>query len=210
MKRLNKAIAVIKARHLRGAHAISSDNMGGLEAVVYLAKGANVMLTMNLWTDVGLCNGALGTVIDFIYIYIYFIYMPICVLVQFDEEYKGPSISSTIPNLVPICPATLLSDSLGNTFERQQLRMRLAWAITIHRCQGLTLSKAWIDLGASEKVAGLTYVALSRVKKLADLVTELTTLERLQAARKVPNLHFRIKEERLNLIAHQTPRRYGK
>ena len=26
--------------------------MGGLEAVVYLAKGAKVMLTMNLWTDV--------------------------------------------------------------------------------------------------------------------------------------------------------------
>ena len=38
LKRLNKPIAVIKARHSRGAHAISSDNMGGLEAVVYLAK----------------------------------------------------------------------------------------------------------------------------------------------------------------------------
>ena len=30
----------MKARHSRGAHAISSDNMGGLEPVVYLAKGA--------------------------------------------------------------------------------------------------------------------------------------------------------------------------
>ena len=40
-----------------------------------------------------------------------------------------------------------------------------------------------MDLGASKKVAGLTYVALSRVKKLADIVIEPMTLERLQAAR---------------------------
>lgn len=212
LKRLNKPIAVIKARHSRGAHAISSDNMGGLEAVVYLAKGAKVMLTMNLWTDVGLCNGALGTVIDFIYSEGQQPpCLPICVLVQFDQEYRGPSVSSTIPNLVPICPVTQSSDSVGNTFERQQLPIRLAWAITIHRCQGLTLPKAWIDLGASEKVAGLTYVALSRVKKLADLVIEPMTLERLQAARKLTNLQFRIKEEeRLDLLAKQTLYRYCK
>ena len=98
----------MKARHSRGAHAISSDNMGGLEPIVYLAKGAKVMLTMNLWTDVGLCDGALETVIDFIYSEEQQPpCLPICVLVQFDEEYKGPSVSSTIPNLVPICPATL-------------------------------------------------------------------------------------------------------
>lgn len=104
LKSLNKPIAVIKARHSRGAHAISSDHMGGLEPVVYLAKGAKVMLTMNLWTDVGLCNGALGNVINFIYAEGQQPpCLPICVLVQFDDEYKGPSASSTIPNLVPVC-----------------------------------------------------------------------------------------------------------
>ena len=70
------------------------------------------MITMNIWTDVGLCNGALGTVIDFIYSEGQQpLCLPICVLVQFDEEYKEPSLSSTIPNLVPICPVTLISDS---------------------------------------------------------------------------------------------------
>lgn len=108
LKHLNKSIAVIKARHSRGAHAISSDNTGGLEAVVYLTKGDKVILTMNLWTDVGLCNGSLGTVIDFIYSEGQQPpCLPISVLVQFDKEYKGPSISSRIPNLVPICPVTL-------------------------------------------------------------------------------------------------------
>ena len=79
--------------------------MGGLEAVVYLAKGAKVMLAMNLWTDVGLCNGALGSVIDFLYSKTQRPpCLPVCVLVQFDGEYKGPS-ASTIPNLVSICMA---------------------------------------------------------------------------------------------------------
>lgn len=48
---------------------------------------------------------------------------------------------------------------------RQQLPLKLAWAMTIHKCEGLTLSKAWIDLGSSERSPGITYVALSRVKK---------------------------------------------
>ena len=41
--------------------------MSGLEPVVFLAKCARVMLTMNLWSSVGLCNGATGTVVDIIY-----------------------------------------------------------------------------------------------------------------------------------------------
>ena len=41
--------------------------MSVLEPVVFLAKGARVMLTMNLWASVGLCNGATGTVVDIIY-----------------------------------------------------------------------------------------------------------------------------------------------
>ena len=41
--------------------------MSELEPVFFLAKGARVMFTMNLWSSVGLCNGAIGTVADFIY-----------------------------------------------------------------------------------------------------------------------------------------------
>jgi len=41
----------------------------------------------------------------------------------------------------------------------------------------------------------MTYVALSRVRNLSDLVVEPMTLERLQAPKKSPNLHSRIMDE---------------
>jgi hypothetical protein len=50
-----------------------------------------------------------------------------------------------------------------------QYPLRLAWAITIHKSQGLTFEKAIIDIGASF-AAGQTYVALSRCTSLEGIV----------------------------------------
>ena len=140
LKTLNEPIARIKARHSNGADKLHPDEFSGLEPVLYLSKHSRVMLTMNLWTEVGLCNGALGTIVDFV-----FAEgqqppcLPVCVIVQFDETYNGPSVSPALPRCVPICPITQVSQSLGYNAERQQLPLRLAWAMTIHKCQGLTL-----------------------------------------------------------------------
>ena len=206
LKDLNCPIARIKARHSGGAQSLSPDEFGGLEPVIYLAKGARVMLTMNIWTKVGLCNGALGTVIDFIYADSQNPpTLPICVIIQFDKDYNGPSLSDKLPRCVPICPVTQVSQSLGTNCERQQLPPRLSWAMTVHKSQGLTLKKPWIDLGPSERSLGMTYVALSRVKKLEDLVIEPMTFDRLQAPEKSTNLQYRLQEEeRLNALASMT------
>jgi hypothetical protein len=68
LSKLEHPVAHINACHSSAiAKKIPAEDMSGLEPVVFLAKGARVMLTMNLWSSVGLCNGATGTIVDFIF-----------------------------------------------------------------------------------------------------------------------------------------------
>ena len=60
-----------------------------------------------------------------------------------------------------------IKDTISGSFS--QIPLRLAWAITIHKSQGLTFEKAIIDAEASF-AHGQTYVALSRCKSLEGIV----------------------------------------
>ena len=80
-----------------------------------------------------------------------------------------------------------------------------AWALTIHKSKGLTLPKAWIDIGKSERTAGVSYVAISRVKSFASCVIEPMTYERLTCLKSSANLRYRLAEEnRLDQLAQTT------
>lgn len=95
--------------------------------------------------------------------------------------------------------------------ERQQLPLTLAWALTIHKSQGMTLNKAWVDIGKKESTLGITYVAISRVRNISSLVIEPMTFERVQKIRNSKLLKYRLKEEqRLKQLFDKTVLSYSK
>lgn len=204
--KLNEPIYSIKAIHNKSKAAnLSPDLFGGLLPLLQISVNSRVMLTKNLWLAYGLCNGTMGTVK-------HIIYrcgdcppsQPIAVMVKFDK-YNGPTFHNS--GLVPIVPTIVTTDE---NLERLQIPLKLSWAITIHKSQGLTIDAAVVDLGPKENVAGLAYVALSRVRKLSDLQIEPFSYERLTAVKNSVNFWYRLDEEhKLSKLHNETCRLFN-
>lgn len=115
-----------------------------------LKKGALVMAVKNS-LERKYVNGSLGTVIDF------------------ERGTDYPVIEFKNGKVVTVAPDTWeLRDGDKKRASISQIPLRLAWAITVHKSQGMTLDGARIDLRKAF-VEGMGYVALSRVKNLRDL-----------------------------------------
>ena len=137
------SIAIIKAVHSgHNATKGTSDDAWGLEPVIHLTKNARVMLISNQWVEAGLVNGAMGTAKAICYSSGQLPALPTAVMVTFDS-YSGPTLSDGSVPIVPIRRAW------GQACSRIQLPSKLAWTITIHKSQGLTLNKAVINVGKS-------------------------------------------------------------
>ncbi len=116
--------------------------------LLVLKKGASVMFTKNSSSG-AFVNGTLGLVAGF------------------DDTTNYPIIKTRNGRTVTTEPMEWSMEERGRILARiMQIPLRLAWAITIHKSQGMSLDEAVIDL-RNTFVQGQGYVALSRVRTLA-------------------------------------------
>ncbi len=117
--------------------------------ILRLKIGARVMCVKNNF-EAGYVNGTLGLVVS-------------C---KKDED---PVIRTASGESITIEKASWKIEEDGKTLaELIQYPLRLAWAITIHKSQGMSLDAVEVDLSKSF-VPGMGYVALSRVRSLNGL-----------------------------------------
>ena len=133
---------------------------GNLSAELALGVGARVMLTVNVDLENGLFNGAMGTVTAVV--------MGrdpngrvARVAVQFDDGPPEPHlVERTTGSFEPV---------KGVSVTRCQFPLELAYSITVHKSQGLSLDCVVADLGPDIFETGQAYVALSRARSLEGL-----------------------------------------
>ena len=123
-----------------------------LEDTLTLKIGARVVLTKNIDIQYGWTNGTLAIVTNI---------FKNSVTIQHLQTNRKTVVTKTKQKLgFPGCSAKYI---------RQQFPLILGWALTVHKVQGMTLSRAYVQLSKSFFASGQAYVALSRVKTMEDL-----------------------------------------
>ena len=134
-----------------------------------LKVGAQVMMIKNTYQKEGIINGSLGVVRDF------------------SSRKSHPVVEFENKKIITIAPEEWLIEKFDNdkkivVFEAgvSQVPLILAWAMTIHKSQGLTLDKISCDLSDAFS-PGQVYVALSRARCLEGVFIKSINFEKIFA-----------------------------
>ncbi|MDR3289904.1 MAG: AAA family ATPase [Rickettsiales bacterium] len=131
-----------------------------------------VMMLKNTYSKKGIMNGSIGIVKDF-------------------NKNGFPIVSFTNGEIIEIVPDTWAIEKYNEESEEveveavmYQVPLILAWAITVHKSQGMTLEKIKCDLGRAF-ADGQIYVAISRVKSVEGLYLDSFDIKKVKANKKV-------------------------
>jgi hypothetical protein len=148
--------------------------------------GAKMILTSNLSTECGLSKGTMVTVMS-IWMHPNHPFpcfnrlltnetsmleynseqMPI-IMVKVESDYNGPTFHE---RCIPIAPIEHSLSIANMTFKIHSYPLRLAYGLTIHSVQGLTLDRIVIDTSAKSFFAfAMAYVAVSRTRSINSLL----------------------------------------
>jgi len=144
------------------------------EKEILLKVGAQVMCIANIDMESAepLVNGSQGVIVDFV--------SNGLPLVQFTNGYKR------------IIQYHTWSSETNASIGVKQIPLIYAWAVTIHKSQGMSLDMAQIDAGSSIFECGQTYVALSRIKSLEGLYLTAFDPQKIKVNKKVQEFYSKL------------------
>ena len=144
--------------------------------VLKMKKGAEIMCIKNNF-EMGYVNGSRGKIVDF----------------ELDTRY--PVVELYSGQRVTLKPESWSIEEEGRIKASiKQIPLRLAWAITIHKSQGMSLDNAEIDLGKTFTY-GMGYVALSRVRTLEGIILKSLDKKALLVDPRVLSLDQELKDQ---------------
>jgi len=147
-----------------------------------LKIGAQVMMLKNTYKSSGIINGSVG------------------IIRKFSLKKHYPIVEFTNGELLTIPPEEWVLQRFDERKKEvitdakmTQIPLSLAWAVTVHKSQGMTLDKAECDLGRSF-ADGQIYVALSRVRSLDGLFIKSFNVNNIKVNSKVIEFYKEFKE----------------
>ena len=96
---------------------------------------------------------------------------------------------------IDLCEHTWEIDVSGDLVRKTQIPLTLAWALTIHKSQGMSLDYVVADVGDTIFEYGQLYVVLSRARTLEGLSLKRLSIDRIMAHPKVVEYDETIRKE---------------